>query len=153
MSCLQIGTGKLQILVDGNVYGTINGQSGTNKKGRQCLNNPSCQEYKSEGPLPEGNYTISSKSIYSPGVIGIAIMNRPKFISGGDWGSFRVPINPVQGTNTLGRSGFFLHGGKFEGSAGCIDVGGGWLGNEITEDLLKILRRDRNGIIPLKVIR
>ena len=29
------------------------------------------------------------------------------------------------GTNTHGRSGFFLHGGRIPGSAGCIDVGSG----------------------------
>ncbi len=40
-----------------------------------------------------------------------------------DWGEYRVPAHPNEGTNTLGRSGFFIHGGKTPGSAGCIDVG------------------------------
>jgi len=35
-----------------------------------------------------------------------------------------VPLQPDQGTDTFGRAGFFLHGGKVPGSAGCIDVGG-----------------------------
>ena len=148
-----VGSGNLQILIDGNIYEVINADSGTNKKGNQCLNNSSCQERKSEGPIPIGNYSINAGKIYSLGLFGIAKMNRPNFVGGGDWGSFRVEITPQDGTNVYGRSGFFLHGGKFQGSAGCIDVGGGWLGNEITEDLLKILRRDRDSIIPLRVIK
>jgi hypothetical protein len=46
----------------------------------------------------------------------------------GDWGDYRVPLHPASGTDTLDstgqpRGGFFLHGGKYPGSAGCIDVG------------------------------
>ena len=88
--------------------------------------------------------------INEPGIIRSVVRNLP--IVGADWGSFRVPIHPESGTNIFGRSGFFLHGGNLPGSAGCIDVGGGILGNTSTDDLLKALRRDRDGRVPLCVV-
>lgn len=41
----------------------------------------------------------------------------------GGWGTYRVPLHPVDTTNTYGCSGFFLHSGKYPGSKGCIDIG------------------------------
>ncbi len=38
------------------------------------------------------------------------------------WGNFRLAIKPQKGTNTFGRGSFFVHGGKFAGSHGCIDL-------------------------------
>lgn len=38
------------------------------------------------------------------------------------WGDHRVALKPADGTNTYGRSGFFIHGGAIPGSAGCIDL-------------------------------
>jgi hypothetical protein len=38
------------------------------------------------------------------------------------WGAVRAPLTAEDGTNTFGRGGFFLHGGKYPGSQGCIDV-------------------------------
>ncbi len=55
---------------------------------------------------------------------------------GSDWGDWYVPLNPVPGTEIFGRSGFYLHGGVFPGSAGCIDIGGGVIGNENTKKLM-----------------
>jgi hypothetical protein len=37
-------------------------------------------------------------------------------------GHYRVSLHPAEGTDTFGRGGFFLHGGKNWGSAGCFDV-------------------------------
>ena len=70
-----------------------------------------------------------------------------------DWGSFRVPIRPEAGTLVPGRdpSSFKLHGGRRPGSAGCIDVGGGIFGDSMTQRLLKDLRSDPDGRIPLIV--
>jgi hypothetical protein len=41
------------------------------------------------------------------------------------WGDRRIPIEPGGGTNLHGRNpkGFYLHGGRYIGSAGCIDIG------------------------------
>jgi hypothetical protein len=38
------------------------------------------------------------------------------------WGNYRAPIYPLPGTNTYGRGGFYVHGGTFPGSHGCIDL-------------------------------
>jgi len=37
------------------------------------------------------------------------------------------------------------------GSAGCIDIGGGILGNEMTDRLLKDLLSDRDGSVTIVV--
>jgi hypothetical protein len=73
------------------------------------------------GPIPPGEYSID------PDKIG---RNRtfnwpgPDFSESNDaWGNYRVPLDPKPGTNTLGRGGFFIHGGTNMGSIGCIDVG------------------------------
>jgi hypothetical protein len=39
------------------------------------------------------------------------------------WGDYRVRLKPALGTDTLGRSGLFLHGGERPGTAGCISIG------------------------------
>ena len=40
------------------------------------------------------------------------------------WGNFRAAIYAKPGTNTFGRGGFYVHGGTFPGSHGCIDLTG-----------------------------
>lgn len=39
-------------------------------------------------------------------------------------GEYRIFLKPESGTNTYGRDGFFIHGGEFFGSNGCIDLAG-----------------------------
>ena len=70
---------------------------------------------------------------------------------GGDWGDWRVPLHPSAGTNAFGRGGFFLHGGMFPGSAGCIDAGGGLFGDEITDRIMRDILNDPDGRIPVIV--
>ena len=41
------------------------------------------------------------------------------------WGSYSWSLHPEAGTQTHGRSGFFIHGGLNWGSAGCIDIKSG----------------------------
>lgn len=67
-----------------------------------------------KGPIPIGTYTADPSQISEGGFFRNLL---------GDWGKFRVPLKPDLGTQTFGRDGFFLHGGKKPGSAGCIDVG------------------------------
>ncbi|MCU7966182.1 MAG: DUF2778 domain-containing protein, partial [gamma proteobacterium symbiont of Bathyaustriella thionipta] len=69
-----------------------------------------------KGPIPPGTYSLNPKQISEGGFLRNLLA---------DWGKYRVPITPDSTTNTFGRDGFFLHGGKKPGSAGCIDVGGG----------------------------
>jgi hypothetical protein len=69
----------------------------------------------------------------------------------GNWGDWRDPIHPLPRVNTYGRSGFFLHGGNWPGSAGCVDAGGGFNGNHWTDKLLNDLLADPEGIVPVVV--
>lgn len=51
-----------------------------------------------------------------------------------DWGIFRVPLEPKEGTNTYNRTDMYIHGGTYNGSAGCIDCGNNnWLFKEIRD--------------------
>ncbi len=83
--------------------------------GRDGVTDPRHQDY---GPIPEGEYSLDPKEISE--VRGSRYMWRRLR---GDWGNFRVPAQPVPGTETFGRSGFFVHGGDTPGSKGCVDVG------------------------------
>ena len=38
------------------------------------------------------------------------------------WGCHRIWLEPMDGTDVHGRSGFSIHGGEDPGSAGCIDL-------------------------------
>jgi RHS repeat-associated protein len=69
-----------------------------------------------QGPIPPGNYSLDPSQISEGGFLRNLL---------GDWGKYRAPLTPDSSTNTYGRDGFFLHGGKKPGSAGCIDVGSG----------------------------
>ena len=53
------------------------------------------------------------------------LMDYMKFLytaTGPDWGSHNVPLEVIKNNNSS-RSNFYLHGGFFKGSAGCIDAG------------------------------
>lgn len=118
----------------------------------ECLNNNSlsCQSASFKGPIPVGTYFILPDELTDPGGVGDLLRNfRPD--SPGDWGDWRIPIHPKEKTNTLGRDNFFIHGGRFEGSAGCIDVGGGLTGTQQTDrlkDMIKAMKTE----IELEVI-
>ena len=111
-----------------------------------CKNESKCEQKKDEGPLPRGKYNVNANDISNPGRFGDILRNLT-----GDWGDWRVPINPSPGTETYGRSGFFLHGGRKPGTSGCIDIGGGIFGDANTDRLLKDLINDPDKKIPLTV--
>ena len=98
----------------GELLGEYDATSGRNGETDQAL--------KNQGPIPEGNYTINPSEIQQR-----SVLSRVASLFGvrADWGKYLVPLHPVDGTDTFGRSGFYLHGGILPGSAGCIDVGGG----------------------------
>ena len=116
----------------------------------ECLNEPKCEKTPNKGPIPRGNYYIDSTQIDNPSLSGDFERNflTPSSDGGGDWGDWRVRIYPRPKTERFGRTGFYLHGGFFDGSAGCIDFGGGLLGNDL---LLNDLLSDPDNIIPLIV--
>jgi hypothetical protein len=117
------------------------------------MNNPSpeCLAKKNIGPVVPGNYTILSSEVDRPGFLRNLVRQLK-----GDWGSFRVPLHPDAATQAdiakLGRTGnFFIHGGAIEGSAGCIDCGGGLTGNRLTDSLYNDLATAPGGKATLEV--
>ena len=70
-------------------------------------NNPARQSEANVGPIPEGAYWIG-----------------PEREETADHGPVVLPLVPVPGTNTFGRSGFLIHGDSIEhpgaASHGCI---------------------------------
>jgi len=63
---------------------------------------------------PEGTYWINPDELWT---------NRwYKSGSVDAWGNYRITIHPFTTTDTFKRGGFFIHGGKVLGSAGCIDL-------------------------------
>lgn len=66
------------------------------------------------GPIPEGVYWINPDELWT---------NRwYKSGSYDGWGNYRITIHPFTTTDTFKRGGFFIHGGKVLGSAGCVDL-------------------------------
>jgi hypothetical protein len=112
----------------------------------ECTNEPKCSDQENAGPIPLGNYTANVDDISDPILIGDIARN-----ARGDWGDWRVPVKPSPGIDTKGRGGFFLHGGQFSGSAGCIDFGGGMFGDPSTDKLKKDILNDPDGIVPITV--
>jgi RHS repeat-associated protein len=106
---IYVSHGNLQLIdPSGNTVGDWGCTTG--------LNGDTNPADRNTGPLPPGTYTLD------PGEISKAGFGR-RVIDRRDWGDYRVPLHPVDGTDTYGRSGFFLHGGwKRMGSEGCIKV-------------------------------
>jgi len=105
-----------------------------------------------KGPIPSGNYSFQTRQISNPRwFVDLGRTVAPRRFGGGDWGDWRAPLTPAPGTNTLGRSGFMLHGGFIPGSAGCIDVGGGVFGSDQTDQLLQDILADPDGNVPVIV--
>ncbi len=121
------------------------------------MNNPEMEREKNIGPIPRGEYEIHSEDVSNPGRFRDWIRNfkwlRQKFNIrlSGDWGDWRVRIIPLEDTDTFDRKDFFLHGGEEAGSRGCIDIGGGKYGNELTNKVLFDIMMDPDKIIPLSV--
>lgn len=108
--------------------------------------NQDFMKVKDEGPIPEGQYTISSIQKRTKGnsltlcgnkswaeLIKMywgeyeKIGEKHEFNMGTmqdqiAWGNYRMPISAKQGTQTYGRGSFYLHGGGIPGSIGCIDL-------------------------------
>jgi hypothetical protein len=106
---------------DGTTLTLVGDDGNVRWSGRAYSGNPGSTAAQQDegwvGPLPEGTYTINPNEISH--VTGVRAFVRNLL---GDWGNYRVPLHPAAGTDTHGRSGFMLHGGKTPGSAGCIDV-------------------------------
>ncbi len=73
------------------------------------------QKIRDVGPIPVGKYWIRLDELWENAWYKF---NSPTAA----WGDFRISIHPFPTTQTHGRGGFFIHGGKIPGSAGCIDL-------------------------------
>jgi Protein of unknown function (DUF2778) len=68
-------------------------------------NNPSMQAIRDVGPIPQGDWTIVGPPVNTP-----------------DHGPYVLRLEPANGTNTFGRSGFLMHGDSIE-APGCASLG------------------------------
>lgn len=68
-------------------------------------NNPAMQAVANLGPIPQGEWTIVGPPVNTA-----------------QHGPFVLRLQPADGTNTLGRSGFLMHGDSIE-SPGCASHG------------------------------
>ena len=75
------------------------------------------QGLKDFGGIPTGLYYILSSEERS-----FEKMKATHITSPGGWGLFSWSLHPSKDTDTRGRSGFFIHGGRVFGSKGCIDL-------------------------------
>ncbi|PAU73394.1 tlde1 domain-containing protein [Vreelandella alkaliphila] len=141
-----ISSGKL-FIVTPSFSMTMDATTGNGR----CLNNSSieCQRASWEGPLPVGSYVIKKEDLSDPGLLRGTYRN----LRHGDWGDWRIRLHPKQGSefDLYGRDNFFLHGGSIQGSAGCIDIGGGLLGDKNTDTLKTIIRMSSTSI-PVEVL-
>lgn len=83
------------------------------------------QRVRDAGPVPEGVYWVRPDELWENSWY--------KRGSTDAWGDYRLTIHPFTTTATFGRGGFFIHGGKYWGSAGCIDLTSGM--NDFVKDL------------------
>ena len=96
--------------------------------GRDGYQDPAFQGLADKGPIPEGAYDVKQSELQFIGnrsaLATVAAEAGFTAWPGGEssWGQSRVWLSPASGTNTLGRSGFSVHGGSYPGSAGCIDL-------------------------------
>jgi hypothetical protein len=99
------------------------------------------QKRKFQGPIPKGRYWVNPDELWE----------RPWYRPGDKvgWGEYRITIHPYPDTVTHGRGGFFIHGGKNRGSAGCIDLTAHMDG--FVDDLKSAAGKDANCYIPLTV--
>ncbi|MFT7098697.1 MAG: hypothetical protein ACJAS6_000562, partial [Rickettsiales bacterium] len=95
--------------------------------GRDGYQNPQHQGLADQGTLPSGTYYVNQGAYQqidfygeTVGVVGIGTWPG----STKSWGTERVWLEPAPGTETYGRTGFTIHGGKDAGSDGCIDMVG-----------------------------
>lgn len=123
--------------VDGRNPYSIDATSGTG----ECMNNSKCEFEENKGPIPRGKFYIDTTQIDNPNFMGDLRRNFGDDPAQGDWGDWRVRIYPYPSTERQGRTGFYLHGGLFNGSRGCIQFDGNtfpipWGHNRLLKDLL-----------------
>jgi RHS repeat-associated protein len=129
------GSPQVELVFDGDSLTYTDAEKGVSTSfpavsGRPGYQDPGSQSVKDAGPIPEGRYLVRQSQLQriTPTQAAVGQLGAGKVGSwpGGvrSWGFQRVWLQPMGGTNTLGRSGFSIHGGFVPGSAGCIDLTG-----------------------------
>ena len=117
--------GKPYVRFDGkNLYwqdGDTSSRSWRAMSGQPWAQDVLSQRNVDEGPIPEGVWTLD----YSTRLNAYRNKNDWNGRNKASWGEDLVKIKPKSWTNTHGRDGFNLHGGKEFGSAGCVDLSKG----------------------------
>ena len=93
--------------------------------GRERFQDKKYQSVKDKGPLPEGVYALRMRRYQEISVKDVFWGHFSFGAWPGEkeaWGRQRICLDPSLEMDTLGRSGFSIHGGSFPGSAGCIDL-------------------------------
>ncbi|MCD6391878.1 MAG: DUF2778 domain-containing protein [Planctomycetes bacterium] len=80
------------------------------------------QKKKGEGPIPVGDWWVNICEESSALGLSFRLQSFRHWYAKEAWGSYSVPLHPESSTETHGRYGFFIHGGRYWGSAGCIDI-------------------------------
>jgi hypothetical protein len=79
------------------------------------------------GPIPEGIFWIRPDELWERSwdrklLYYVAFSEKKERAHEAGWGNYRLTIHPFTTTRSYQRGGFFIHGGKVPGSAGCIDL-------------------------------
>lgn len=88
------------------------------------------QKEPNKGPIPAGIWIVKQSELQhyesEDWIDRLENMTGNGAWPGGEdrWGSHRVWLSPKEGTQTFGRGGFCIHGGKQPGSGGTIDLAG-----------------------------
>ncbi len=121
---------KFDVYYKGNVIKSWPAVSGRGKSPRDSRPTvcqlPKYQACEHIGPIPSGIYYIHQNEIqYMDNItIGNFNSNNPRADrEGRAWGKYRVLLHPGKNTDLRGRKAdMYVHGGKYAGSAGCIDL-------------------------------
>lgn len=134
---VETGVLKVDPEIEGVKPYTIDATSGTD----ECMNKTKCEFDEFKGPIPRGKYYIDTTQIDNPDSAGDWERNFGNHPDSGDWGDWRARIYPYPSTKREGRTGFYLHGGRIDGSRGCIQFKGTvppwyWGNDKLLNDLL-----------------
>lgn len=121
-----------------NTFGDKNSEALVKKYGGK---NTEFMKIKEQGPIPNGDYTVSQIQKRTNGdatsfikgktdkeLYNIMMNDKGHNWNTGTksdlvaWGDYRLPITKSGETETFGRGSFYIHGGGIPGSIGCIDL-------------------------------
>lgn len=106
---------------------------GTQLKTYTAISGGTAKNYES---IPKGRFWVQPAELWTRGMMTNAKLCLASVVTEKScsdfieqhqnaWGDYRLTIHPYPTTDTGGRGGFFIHGGKTYGSAGCIDLAKG----------------------------